>query len=247
MSLNKKLLKKALIIGGAVAALAVGIAIAALAGRASPSGGIFMAEPEYAVGYTGLQLYDDAHFTWAQAMVQVTNTGRGNLLLAPGVFYFTDSQSGAAVFRRDEIQAYPPILAPGETGYYYFHEIVFDLNAASDFELEYEIDVARPDSRGPQVTAAFGEITETEHGIGIAGEISNTTNRALSSVSTAVVLYDHDDTPLAIVRSTIQDDIEPGETRAFVVGLWGLPPGVNAEKIERYIGKVTGVEVLENA
>jgi len=150
-------------------------------------------------------------------IIEIENTSVFNLFLKDCNVSF-ESPNGDLLATCDALVSDDPnVIAPGEKGYFYFKNgtINGDLDINEDYVFVPKLKVEK--SRNPIVRYDISDVTlsETSDGyINIIGKITNSDTKKARLAWVAIILYDAEDIPIAIVGTTLKS-IEPGETTTF--------------------------------
>ena len=188
----------------------------------------------YEITYSSVKTYKNSiGLTWAQAIVEIENTGSYNLFLKPGTCDLEDSE-GNLVASKD-MSAYPQIIAPGEKAYYY-EEYALD-SVAEDTVLQI---IPRPEivrSTTEHITYSVSDvsITASEYGyLKVMGRVENTSDSEDSLIYVAITLFNEASEPIGLVSTVISNDLAPGEKVGFEATALSLPDEVTADSIASY-------------
>jgi len=189
----------------------------------------------YEVTYKNVMVYTSSiGSTWAQAIVEVTNTGTKDLYLSSASFDLEDA-SGALVSVLKMVSVCPDVISPGEKAYYYDASTLE--NVESEVELtivphlnvkEAKVDRIRfPVSEDSLSMDQFDDIT-------LIGRVENNTEETQSMVYVAVILYNSNDAPIGHLTTILMEDLAPGDKIGFECSAWSLPDSVTLDSIAWY-------------
>ena len=152
------------------------------------------------------------------AVVELENIGDENLYLdtVESVFEFCDAEGNVLDTER-MLCASPDVLQPGEKGYYY--PSFGRLQGVEDFDAHYEIvaDIHVEKSELPVMRNTISDVELYDNGngsLGMAGQVTNTTDRDDLVGRVFCVLYNSYNQPVGIGTCNI-GGLETGETKDF--------------------------------
>ena len=170
---------------------------------------------EYSVGETSVVVWKDSIDTnWVKVAIPVTNTGNTNLYLSTSSVDI-ETADGSLAATLSLVSAYPTVIAPGETAYY-FDETTYD-----DTETEGLKVVPHVKAEKAQVDLIrFGlsdlKVEDTEYfGAHVIGRVENTTAESDSMIYVVANLYDADGRFIGQQFTILTDDLAPGEKVGF--------------------------------
>jgi hypothetical protein len=168
----------------------------------------------------------------AQVLIEITNTGTGNLYLQQGAFDLVDSGNQVVVSKR-AVPAFPSVIVPGEKAYYYD---VVPLYMANAVELQVvphpDVVEARIDCIRLPVTAKMKK--DAGSGMTITGTVQNTSKQDQSRVLISCILYDAQHLPISHLLTTITSKVAAGASADFSMSSASLPPAITADMISGY-------------
>lgn len=165
----------------------------------------------------------------AIGIVQVTNNSDTALSLLPCTMTFTD-ENGETVYSSDSVDAYPPVIAPSESAYYY-EQFEPDLPDSSALSLAPVISEPVP---AESVRYEVGEIAINDSpygGLVLNSTVKNTTDQDGEVVCIAAVLFAQDGTPLAVVYTVLMDPLPAGQSTDFYIEDFLLPATITADSV----------------
>ena len=193
------------------------------------------ASDPYEITYSNFTVYTDSIGTvWGQSIIEITNTGSGDLYLSTGSYDIKD-ENGSLVATESLVSAYPDVLQPGEKGYMYDESTFDDLSADETYTITPHISV-----EDASIACVRYDVSDTTlknddyNGVTLIGQLTNTTDEDGSMVYVVAVLYDEADTPLGILYTIMTNDVPAGETMGFEVSGFSLPPTVSADAVTNY-------------
>lgn len=181
---------------------------------------------KYATTYLDSFFYTNSSgVDYFYAIAEVQNTGSVDLYMKDCVFELQDS-AGNVLATCPYADTTPTVLAPGDTGYFYYH--------GSGLESENEIDTTVPyilipnmtlvESENKAVVYTVSDTSLTDGGdyasFELTGRVTNTTDVDESLAKVAVVLYREDKTPIVVSSHYLSEDIAAGETADFSITDW---------------------------
>ena len=188
----------------------------------------------YEIISSSVKTYKDSiGITWAQAIVEVENTGSSNLFLHSGTCDLEDLEGNLIASK--SISVFPQIIAPGEKAFYY-DEYALD-TLAEPIELKI---IPRPEivkSSSKHITCTVTDISITDYALGgikVMGRVENTSESEESLIYVAVVLFNEDSEPIGLVYTILSDGLAPGEKVGFEATALSLPSDVTADSVESY-------------
>lgn len=188
----------------------------------------------YEITFSSVKTYKDSIDTvWAQAIVEVENTGSSDLFLESGSCDLEDAE-GHLVASKD-LSVYPQIIAPGEKAYYYGEIILDNLTEPADLKI-----IPRPEikkSTTEHITYPVSDISIADNKYGyldILGRVENNTETEESMIYVAVTLFNEASEPIGLVFTILTDDLAPGEKIGFEASGLSLPDDVTADAIASY-------------
>lgn len=154
--------------------------------------------------------------TWLTVGVPVTNNGTENLYLPSATIDLEDA-SGGLVKTLELVSAYPEVIAPGETAYYFEETTVEgDIPAAEEMKtiLHAKIKKATVDLIRYDLSEVSVKDTQYDD-VQVTGRVENTSQEAESFIYVSATLYDADGKFLSVVFTIISDELAPGEKIGF--------------------------------
>ena len=130
----------------------------------------------------------------------------------------------------DSVSAYPPVIAPNESAYYY-EKLEPDL--ADTCDLILSLTVPEPTS-ADVIRYEVGEITINDSpygGLVLSSQVTNTTSETGELVCVAVVLFGESDEPLAVVQTVLMEPLAAGQTVDFYIEDFLLPAELTSDAV----------------
>ena len=178
---------------------------------------------------SALSYRDESGVIRVLGIAWVVNTTDAPLALPACTMDFTDI-NGNIVCSADSVAAYPPVIAPNESAYYY-EKLEPDLADTCDLTLSLTV---------PEPTAAdviryeVGEITINDSpygGLVLSSQVTNTTGETGELVCVAVVLFGEFDEPLAVVQTVLMEPLAAGQTVDFYIEDFLLPAELTSDAV----------------
>ncbi len=173
------------------------------------------AEAEYTIGDTVASVSTDSIGSkYIQVYFTVKNTGKVNLFLESGSADIENS-SGSLEDTVDMISAYPNVIKPGETGYYY-ERTLYDGDATSGLKA-----IAHPDVEKASVDCIRYSVSDVSvkdeqySGAKVIGRVENTTDEKSETVEVAAILFDKNNKLIGVEYTYLDDGLAAGDKRAF--------------------------------
>lgn len=171
--------------------------------------------------------------TWVQIVCPITNTGKKNIYLSSATMDLED-MDGKLVDSKSYISAFPEVLKPGETGYYY-EETMLDNGMPTELKVLPHVKVE--ESKVEYIRLQTSEINVMDQdygGIKITGRVENTTDEAQSFVYVVAFLYDANNQLLGSSFTILNDEIAEGDKVGFSITSLGSPDWLTAGAVDHY-------------
>ncbi len=168
---------------------------------------------------------------WAQAIFSITNTSDHNLYLSSSSLDL-ETESGALVATRNYIGAYPQIIAPGETGYYYEE---FALDSVTEGELNSNWHLSVESATVKQVKFPVTDIVLSEDNFGFIkaiGRVENPTGETQSLVFISIMLFDAENNPIGHMFTFVE--LAPNDKKGFECSSFTLPDDISIDDVASY-------------
>ena len=168
---------------------------------------------------------------YAQIIVGVKNTGAANLYLSAGDIDLENSD-GSLFSVVNLVSAFPEIIAPGETAFYY-EEVLLDAPANSELTAIPHIDVE--EAYIDMIRCPVTDVTVGETGYGeikVMGRVENTTNEDQTMLYVSAMLFDANGDPLGHVFNILE--VGAGEKVGFECVSLSFPEGVSVSDVASY-------------
>lgn len=167
---------------------------------------------------------------WVQVMIAVKNTSDVPLCL--------DYSTVTIQVSEDETQelsyvlAFPSVIGPGETGYYY-EETPLEYEASGELALTAELDVSETTETLERYTVANDAISDSPYGgLRIWGTVEDASAQEGKLIYIAVVLFDEADKPVAVCY-TIHTETGAASDSYELISFM-LPEHITASTVGRY-------------
>lgn len=194
-------------------------------------------EENYDVTYQNISFYQDAINTlWAQAIVEVTNTGNCDLYLNYSSYELV-SETGTMIHTNsNSFPAYPQVISPGEKGYYY-EEAMMDAGTPTEgITITPHINASASKISNTRLEVSNTEVYDKEFGnIDLHGKIKNTTGVEQSNIGVTAVLFNSEKKPIGQLHTMLIDTLQPDEERGFELEAFSLPPDITKAAISEYV------------
>lgn len=178
---------------------------------------------------SALSYRDESGVIRVLGIAWVVNTTDAPLALPACTMDFTDT-NGNIVCSADSVSAYPPVIAPNESAYYY-EKLEPDL--ADTCDLILSLTVPEPTS-ADVIRYEVGEITINDSpygGLVLSSQVTNTTSETGELVCVAVVLFGESDEPLAVVQTVLMEPLAAGQTVDFYIEDFLLPADLTSDAV----------------
>lgn len=178
---------------------------------------------------SALSYRDESGVIRVLGIAWVVNTTDAPIALPACTMDFTDT-NGNIVCSADSVSAYPPVIAPNESAYYY-EKLEPDL--ADTCDLILSLTVPEPTS-ADVIRYEVGEITINDSpygGLVLSSQVTNTTSETGELVCVAVVLFGESDEPLAVVQTVLMEPLAAGQTVDFYIEDFLLPAELTSDAV----------------
>jgi len=189
----------------------------------------------YEITYNNARLFTSSIGTvWVQLIAEIENTGSKALYLSSGSYELEDAD-GSLIKTGSLMSVYPQVIEPGEKAYYYEETTVDNVSADTEVVLLMRPKAAKATVSNIRYNVTDVKITDTKYyGVEASGRVENTSGETDSMIEVAVVLFDADDKPIAVVNKLITEDLAPGDKIGFEASGWRQPDDVKADNVARY-------------
>ena len=178
---------------------------------------------------SALSYRDESGVIRVLGIAWVVNTTDAPLALPACTMDFTDI-NGNIVCSADSVSAYPPVIAPNESAYYY-EKLEPDLADTCDLTLSLTVPEPTP---ADVIRYEVGEITINDSpygGLVLSSQVTNTTGETGELVCVAVVLFGQFDEPLAVVQTVLMEPLAAGQTVDFYIEDFLLPAELTSDAV----------------
>ena len=173
------------------------------------------AEAEYEIGKASFSISKDSIDTkWLNVFVPIKNTGKTNLHLSPCSIDIEDND-GTILDTLSMVFAYPNLIKPGETAYYY-NNTSFDNDESNGLKF-----IPHPEVEKATVDCIRYDVSEVQikdakySGVEALGRIENKTNEEANSYYVVVELFDAEKNIIGIVYYQDYNSLAVGDKKAF--------------------------------
>lgn len=188
----------------------------------------------YKITFSSVKTYKDSiGVTWAQAIVEVENTGSYNLFLHSGDCDLEDLEGNLIASK--SMSVYPQIIAPGEKAVYYDEYMLDSLPDAIELDIVPRLDIVKSTSK--HITYPVTDVSITENAIGklkAIGRVENTSDTKDSMIYVAITLFNEASEPIGLVYTILSGELAPGEKVGFEASDWSLPEDVTVDAVASY-------------
>lgn len=189
-------------------------------------------EPKYEVGEGIITTWTNSiGSTWIRVAIPVTNTGDVNLYLSSGSIDIENS-SGSLEDTLKLVSAYPQILRPGETAYY-FDETSYDGQETTDLKAIPHVDVKKAKVDCIRYSVSDIQIKDTDYfGAKVSGRVENTTDTEDSMIYIVANLFDANGVLIGQQFTILSESLAPGEKIGFETS--SLSDNISADQVASY-------------
>ena len=170
--------------------------------------------------------------SWAQAVMSITNTSDYNLYLSSSSSLDLETKSGALFATRNYVTAYPQIIAPGETGYYYEE---FALDSVPEGELNPNWHLTIEPATVEQIQFPVTDVTISADNLGYIkaiGRVENTTEEKQSIVFISIMLFNAENKPIGHMFTFVE--LAPKDKKGFECSSFTLPDDISIDDVVSY-------------
>ena len=166
------------------------------------------------------------------AIVEIKNTGTTNLYLDESTFYFCDQEE--VILKEDNyVKAYPQIISPGNSGYYYADTTLENVEDVENFWLMWDLNIYTNRSAIAYLETYDAKFTEESFsGVEASVKVKNPTDQEIKP-TVVVVLLDKDHNPLDVMTKTYET-IPANSTKRIELSNWYQPEGIVMEDVVYY-------------
>lgn len=170
---------------------------------------------------------------WGQVITAVQNTGDAPIYLQDSTFRITDAE-GKSLASDATASAYPQIVAPGETGYYYT-ETYLETEAAEGLTLEFTPQVSVSAQQKVEYTVENPNLQDSRYGgMELRVTLINGTVQDTRHYCVAVLLFDAEGSLLGQFYDVPSVKIPAGSSAVLELSSYMLPDTVRKAEIADY-------------
>lgn len=191
-------------------------------------------EPELSFGAVSVSTFRDEYGTiYAQAIVPVKNNGSQPVQLSQAVMEFLD-EDGACVFRAESVMAFPDVIAPGESAWF-FEQVAPEMVDTQRLSAELSSVEATPCEEPLRFATGNTSLRASPYGgLILTGTVTNPTDYAQELCCVAAVLYDEAGSPLAVIYTVLMETLEADSTLDFTIEHYLLPGELTVDAVADY-------------
>lgn len=170
---------------------------------------------------------------WGQVIAAVQNTGDAPIYLQDSTFHITDAE-GKSLASDTTVSAYPQIVAPGETGYYYA-ETYLETESAEGLMLEFTPQVSVSAQQAVSYTVENPDLQDSRYGgMELRVTLSNSTAQDTRHYCVAVLLFDAEGKLLGQFYDVPSVKVPAGGSAVLELSSYMLPDTVTKAEIADY-------------
>ncbi len=187
---------------------------------------------EYALGDAVVSVTTDSIGSkYVQVYFSVKNTGKVNLYLGSGSADIENSE-GSLEDTVSSISAYPDILKPGETGYY-FERTLYDGTATTGLKAIAHVDIEKASADCIRYKVSDISIKDEQYlGAKVIGRVENTTDEEGSMVEVAALLFDTNGGLIGVEFTYLDGSFAAGDKKSFECS--SLNTSLKASDVSKY-------------
>ncbi len=172
-------------------------------------------DAEYTVGDAVVSVTTDSIGSkYVHVYFPVTNTGKVNLYLKSGSADIENS-AGSLEDTVSLISAFPEVLKPGETGYYY-ESTLYDGTETTGLKAVAHADVEKASADCIRYKVSDISVKDEQYlGAKVIGRVENTTDEEGSMVKVAALLFDAKGALIGVEFTYIDGTLGAGDKKAF--------------------------------
>lgn len=187
---------------------------------------------DFQVTYTSAKLFKNSIGTvWLQTIIEVENTGTGDLYMNSGAYDLEDS-TGKLIASRDMVSVYPQVISPGEKAYYYEETTLEEVDESTELKV-----LPRPKAESLKVDKLIFPVTDFElesddyFSLKMIGRVENTSSEPQNMVYVACVLYNAEEKPIGVIFTILMEELAAGDKIGFEGTAISLPPDITLESV----------------
>lgn len=186
----------------------------------------------YEIVYENAKMYKNSiGTTYVQIVFEVSNTGDSPLYLSSGACDLEDEE-GNLISSQTLISAYPEVIDPGESGYYYEETILSDVEEIIPLKILPRPNVSKAKVDNIRFPVTDVSLSDDKYGgVKMMGRVENNTEENQSFVYVVAILLNKSNEPIGQIFTILMEDIEPGGKIGFEAGGMSLPDGINVDSI----------------
>ena len=166
------------------------------------------------------------------AIVEVKNTGTTDLYLDESTFYFCDEE-GVILKEDNYAEAYPKIISPGNSGYYYADTTLENVDSVEEFRLTCNMNIYTSRSVIAYLETYDTKFTEESFGgVEASVKVKNPIAQEIKP-TVVVVLFDKDKKPIDVMTKTYET-IPANATKRIELSNWYQPEGITLDDVAYY-------------
>lgn len=170
---------------------------------------------------------------WGQVIAVVQNTGDAPIYLQNSTFHITDAE-GKSLASDTTVSAYPQIVAPGETGYYYA-ETYLETESAEGLTLEFTPQVSVSAQQAVTYTVENPDLQDSRYGgMELRVTLSNSAAQDTRHYCVAVLLFDAEGKLLGQFYDVPSVKVPAGGSAVLELSSYMLPDTVTKAEIADY-------------
>lgn len=170
--------------------------------------------------------------SYAQAVLGITNTSNYDIYLGNGDVEL-ETYDGSLVDVGNYISAYPEIISPGETAFY-FETIMLDSEPTEELYSVWDIQYAQSKVSKIQFPVTDVDISVDKFGyVKAMGRVENNTSTDQSLVLVSILLFDENNIPIGHMFTYI--DIAANDKKAFECSLLNPAGNITLDSIAGYV------------
>ena len=170
---------------------------------------------------------------WGQVITAVQNTGDAPIYLQDSTFHITDAE-GKSLASDTTVSAYPQIVAPGETGYYYA-ETYLETESAEGLTLEFTPQVSVSAQQAVTYTVENPDLQDSRYGgMELRVTLSNSAAQDTRHYCVAVLLFDAEGKLLGQFYDVPSVKVPAGGSAVLELSSYMLPDTVTKAEIADY-------------
>ncbi len=170
---------------------------------------------------------------WGQVISAVQNTGDAPIYLQDSTFHITDAE-GKSLASDTTVSAYPQVVAPGETGYYYA-ETYLETESAEELMLEFTPQVSVSAQQAVAYTVENPDLQDSRYGgMELRVTLSNSTAQDTRHYCVAVLLFDAEGKLLGQFYDVPSVKVPAGGSAVLELSSYMLPDTVTKAEIADY-------------